>query len=105
MVHEDDIVKFAMALPEVETREEKGYRLFLRGETIFAAVELGKEPLRVQVRCDRRLAKTLRERYESVMESRALGRNGIEIICSGQLSGEEVLDLVRHGYEEAGEKE
>ncbi len=105
MVHEDDIVKFATALPEVATREEKGYRLFLRDELIFAAVELEKEPLRVQVRCDRRLAKTLRERYESVMESRALGRNGIEIICSGQLNEEEVLDLVRHGYEQAGEKE
>ena len=44
-------------------------------------------------------SKTLQARYESVMESRALGRNGIEIICSGQLSDDEVMDLVRHGYE------
>jgi hypothetical protein len=39
------------------------------------------------------------------MESRALGRNGIEIICSGQLSDDEVIDLVRHGYEESKPEE
>ena len=33
------------------------------------------------------------------MESRALGRNGIEIICSGQLTDDEIFDLIRHAYE------
>jgi hypothetical protein len=37
------------------------------------------------------------------MESRALGRNGIEIICSGQLSEEDIIDLIRHAYEVSAE--
>ncbi|MDO4220277.1 MAG: MmcQ/YjbR family DNA-binding protein [Candidatus Saccharibacteria bacterium] len=105
MVLEDDIVKYALALPDVSVHDEKEYKIFLRGETIFALFEPGKEPLRMQVRCDRELSKTLQERYESVMESRALGRNGIEIICSGQLTHDEVIDLVRHGYEQSAPKE
>ncbi len=105
MVLEDDILKYALALPDASERDEKEYKILLRGETIFALIESGREPLRVQVRCDRELSKTLQERYESVMESRALGRNGIEIICSGQLTHDEIIDLVRHGYEQSESKE
>ena len=105
MVLEDGILKYASGLENVSMREEKGMRIFSRGERIFALYELGTNPLRVQVRCDRKLSKTLQERYESVMESRALGRNGIEIICSGLLSDDEVIDLVRHGYEESAPEE
>ena len=52
----------------------------------------------VEVRCDDKLAKVLREKYESVMESRYFGRGGIEIVTSGQLSAEEVDDLIRLSY-------
>ena len=100
MVREDDIVAYVRKLDGVSEKEEKGFRLFLWGEKVFAAIESGTAPLRVQTRCDRKLSKTLQEKYESVMESRLLGRNGIEIICSGQLSDEEIIDLVRHGYEQ-----
>jgi hypothetical protein len=68
-------------------------------------MEPGTDPLRIQVRCERNLSKTLQERYESVMESRALGRNGIEIICSGQLEHDDIIDLVRHGYEMSAPEE
>ena len=100
MVLEDDIVAYVCKLDEVAERDEKGFKLFLRGDKIFAAVEMGTNPLRVQTRCDRKLSEALQEKYESVMESRLLGRNGIEIICSGQLSNDEIIDLVRHGYEQ-----
>ena len=52
----------------------------------------------VEVRCDDKLSKVLREKYESVMESRYFGRGGIEIVTSGQLSAEEVDDLIRLSY-------
>lgn len=52
----------------------------------------------IEVRCDGRLGKTLREEYESVMESRYFGRGGIEIVPSGQLSEAEIADLVRLSY-------
>ena len=99
MVLEEDIVKYALALENTSVREEKGMKVFCRGERIFLVMEPGTDPLRIQVRCERNLSKTLQGRYESVMESRALGRNGIEIICSGQLEHDEIIDLVRHGYE------
>jgi predicted DNA-binding protein (MmcQ/YjbR family) len=99
MVLEEDIVKYALALENTSVREEQGMKVFYRGERIFLVMKPGTDPLRIQLRCERNLSKTLQERYESVMESRALGRNGIEVICSGQLEHDEIIDLVRHGYE------
>jgi predicted DNA-binding protein (MmcQ/YjbR family) len=52
----------------------------------------------IEVRCDERLAETLKEKYESVMESRYFGRGGIEIVLSGQLNEGEIEDLVRLSY-------
>lgn len=55
-------------------------------------------PKTVEVRCDGKLRNLLREKYESVMESRYFGRGGIEIVDSGQLAQEEIEDLVRLSY-------
>ena len=53
----------------------------------------------IEVRCDKKLGKLLREKYESVMESRYFGRGGIEIVTAGkQLSDTEIEDLVRLSY-------
>ena len=98
MVSEDDILAYARSLEGVSERTENGMLIFERVK-IFLCVETGTNPLRIELRCDRKLSQTLQERYESVMESRSLGRNGIEVICSGQLSADEVRDLVRHAYE------
>lgn len=57
----------------------------------------------IEVRSDRKLARLLEEQYESIMESRYFGKNGIEIVMSGQLSDEEVEDLVRLSYNLAKE--
>ncbi len=53
----------------------------------------------LEVRTDRKLLNLLREKYESVMESRYFGRGGIEIVNSGQLTDEEICDLVRLSYD------
>ena len=104
MVSEDDIVKYATDLADVSEQRDGGLRIFRRSERIFLVVAEGTNPLRIETRCDRKLSKTLQERYESVMESRALGRNGIEIICSGQLTIDEIMDLVRHAWEISSEE-
>ena len=59
----------------------------------------------VEVRSDAKLGKLLREKYESVMESRYFGRGGIEIVMSGQLEKTEIEDLVRLSYNLTKEKE
>lgn len=51
-----------------------------------------------EVRCDKKLARKLLEDYESVMESRYFGKNGLEIVPSGQLETAEIEDLVRLSY-------
>lgn len=106
MVSEEAIVKYASGLEGVSMRElepESEYaprRLtFYRDEKVFLVLEKNTQPLRIEIRVDRRLSATLQEKYESVMQGKSLGRNGTEIICSGQLSDDEILDLVRHGYE------
>jgi len=108
MVSEDDIVKFALALDDVTEKEvapDEKRRIFCRGERIFCVISRGYQPVRLDLRCDSKLAKTLQERYESVMQSRVLGRGGIEILCTGQLEPNEVFDLVRHSYEESASEE
>ncbi|MBQ9029718.1 hypothetical protein IJ114_03055 [Candidatus Saccharibacteria bacterium] len=52
----------------------------------------------IELRCDQKLAKLLLEKYESVMASRYFGKNGIEIVLSGQLTENEIQDLIRLSY-------
>ena len=71
---------------------------------IFKVSEDGKAFLvvrknTVEIRTDGRLSILLRERYESVMESRYFGRGGIEIVLSGQIPLGEIYDLVRLSYD------
>ena len=75
-------------------KAEKERELFFVDEKAFLVINKNT----VEVRCDEKLGKFLREKYESVMESRYFGRGGIEIVMSGQLQENEVDDLVRLSY-------
>lgn len=79
---------------EFSEKAEKERTLFFQGEKAFLVVNKNT----IEVRCDAKLGKLLREKYESVMESRYFGRGGIEIVMSGQLEKSEVEDLVRLSY-------
>ena len=79
---------------EFTKKTEKERELFFVNEKAFLVVNKNT----VEVRCDEKLGKFLREKYESVMESRYFGRGGIEIVMSGQLQENEVDDLVRLSY-------
>lgn len=95
----DDIREESAVVEQAKMGEGKEMRLFYRGEKLFLVMYRSTNPLRIETRCNRALARNLREKYESVMNGRALGRNGLEMICSGQLSDGEVIDLIRHSYE------
>ena len=79
---------------EFAKKTEKERELFFVNEKAFLVLNKNT----VEVRCDEKLGKFLREKYESVMESRYFGRGGIEIVMSGQLQDNEVDDLVRLSY-------
>lgn len=66
---------------------------------MFAIIQEGTDPLRLSLKCDPLLAETLRTKYESVLPGYHLNKkNWNTIILSGQLSWEEVQDLIRHSY-------
>lgn len=68
-------------------------------EKLFALVAEGSNPLRVSLKCDPLLAKHLREKYEEVQPGYHLNKKHWNtIICSGQLSEDEVKDLARLSY-------
>ncbi|RWZ78420.1 MAG: MmcQ/YjbR family DNA-binding protein [Candidatus Microsaccharimonas sossegonensis] len=67
--------------------------------TMYAIIEVYSKPLRVSLKCDPNLAVTLRETYETVVPGYHLSKKHWNtIICSGQLSREEIKDLARHSY-------
>lgn len=67
---------------------------------LFAIIADGSNPLRVSLKCDPHLAETLREKYETVVPGYHLNKKHWNtIICTGQLSDEEIKDLVRLSYQ------
>lgn len=69
------------------------------GDKMFALIQEGKDPVRISLKCDPKLAQTLRERYDEVMPGYHLNKKHWNtIVLSGQLGWDEVKDLVRHSY-------
>ena len=67
---------------------------------LFALIADGSDPLRVSLKCDPLLAQNLREKYESVLPGYHLNKKHWNtIICTGQLSNDEILDLARLSYQ------
>ena len=66
---------------------------------IFAIIANDSKPLRVSLKCDPLLAKTLREKYETVLPGYHLNKKHWNtIICTGQLTDYEIKDLARLSY-------
>jgi len=66
---------------------------------MFALMPEGKSPISISLKCDPRLAKLLREKYESVMEGYHLNKTHWNtMLLTGQLPEEDVKDLILHSY-------
>jgi predicted DNA-binding protein (MmcQ/YjbR family) len=67
---------------------------------MFALIASGSKPLRVSLKCDPQLAVSLRETYETVVAGYHLNKKHWNtIICTGQLSDEEIKDLAHLSYQ------
>lgn len=75
-------------------KSEQNRTIYYKGEKAFLIVNNNT----IEVRCDSKLSQLLQEKYESVMESRYYGKGGIEVVLSGQLSQQEIIDLIRLSY-------
>jgi predicted DNA-binding protein (MmcQ/YjbR family) len=66
---------------------------------MFALIAEGSNPVRLSLKCDPKLALLLREKYETVLPGYHLNKKHWNtLICSGQLSDQEVKDLILHSY-------
>jgi predicted DNA-binding protein (MmcQ/YjbR family) len=78
----------------------EGVAVYKVHDKMFALVKEQSQPIRVSLKCDPQLAATLREKYESVMPGYHLNKKHWNtILLTGQLSWEEVQDLIRHSYQ------
>ena len=66
---------------------------------MFALINEKSTPLRISLKCDPQLAEHLREKYETVMPGYHLNKKHWNtIVCTGQLSEQEIHELVVHSY-------
>lgn len=66
---------------------------------MFALIKEGSDPASVSLKCDPLLAEKLREKYETVLPGYHLNKKYWNtIICSGQLSDQDIFDLVNLSY-------
>ncbi len=69
-------------------------------ERMFALIAEGSNPLRISLKCDPQLSRNLQAKYESVLPGYHLNKkHWITVICSGQLSDDEIVDLMRLSYQ------
>ena len=103
-MNQTDLEKYISSLGAVvkDTQLKPGLIVFKNpaNDKIFAVLKDGASPLRLEVKTDTRLSKHLRTKYESVLLSQNMSKKDwIEILCTGQLTDEEVKDLIRLSYD------
>ncbi len=77
----------------------EGVAVYKVQDKMFALIAEGKVPVRLSLKCDPLLAKTLREEYESVLPGYHLNKKHWNtLILTGQLSWDQVQDLIRLSY-------
>lgn len=107
MITHKEIEEYLLSMPEarLEYPFGEGVAVYKTGEHMFALVKEGSTPLSISLKCDPQLARTLRERYESVMPGYHLNKKHWNtLLLTGQLTLDEVKDLIRHSYELVKEK-
>lgn len=93
---------YILSMPNVRLEYPFGEEVavYKLGDKMFALIDEKSSPLRLSLKCDPQLAMTLRERYESVMPGYHLNKKHWNtLLLTGQLTWEEVQDLIRHSYE------
>lgn len=73
--------------------------VFSLDDQIVGVIYTDKKPLKISLRCDRNLIKKLSNLYESASPSKLLNPTKyLDLILAGQLSPEQVGDLIGHAY-------
>ncbi len=102
MVSHKEVEEYVLSMPNARLDYPfgEGVAVYKVGDKMFALIQEGKDPVQISLKCDPKLAEVLREKYESVMPGYHLNKKHWNtIIMTGQLSWEEVQDLIRHSYD------
>ncbi len=102
-----ELETFILTLPNARLDYPFGQEVavYKVGDKMFALIAEGSEPVRLSLKCDPKLAQTLRERYETVLSGYHLNKKHWNtIICSGQLTEEDIHDLIVHSYQLVADK-
>ena len=100
-----EIEQYIITLPGVikSYSEDRKLAIYEYEDEMFAIIEVGKSPVRISLRCDKRLSDLLKAEYDEVMAGHKLNKNKwITIVLSGQLSDQEIKDLIFLSYQLAG---
>ena len=89
------IVHEVSGIGDFTAKKEKSRQLYQVNDNTFLVINSHT----LELRCDTKLSDLLKTKYESVMESRYFGKNGIEIVPAGQLTEAEIKDLIRLSYD------
>jgi predicted DNA-binding protein (MmcQ/YjbR family) len=101
MITHKIVEEYLMSMPNARLDYPfgEGVAVYKVGDKMFALVSEKSSPVQLSLKCDPLLATTLRERYESVMPGYHLNKKHWNtLLLTGQLTWDEVQDLVRHSY-------
>lgn len=101
MVTQKSLEEFILTMPGARLDYPFGAEVavYKVHDKMFALIAEGSTPVRLSVKTDPKLSELLRERYESVQPGYHLNKKHWNtIVCSGQLSEQELHDLIVHSY-------
>lgn len=102
MTTHKEVEEYLLSMPNAKLDYPfgEGVAVYKVHDKMFALVKEGSQPVNISLKCDPLLAKHLREKYESVMPGYHLNKKHWNtMVLTGQLSREEVQDLIRHSYQ------
>ena len=86
----DNIAVYKVGYKDVPGQQEK----------MFALIAEGSQPLRVSLKCDPQLARTLRERYESVQPGYHLNKKHWNTVLLEGLPPTLIKEMIQHSYDQ-----
>ncbi len=107
MINHKEVEDYLLSMPNARLDYPfgEGTAVYKAGEKMFALIAEKSSPVRISLKCDPLLAETLRQKYETVVPGYHLNKKHWNtIILTGQLSWDEVKDLIRLSYDLATAK-
>jgi predicted DNA-binding protein (MmcQ/YjbR family) len=101
VITHETVEEYLLGMPDAKLDYPfgEGVAVYKVNDKMFALVQEGSEPVRISLKCDPKLAETLRERYETVMAGYHLNKKHWNtILLTGQLDWDEIQDLINHSY-------